>query len=215
MLNTAIDNNVHLCRTVLSQFGIKAHSHGCATLFYGAPRPYFPSVITHKPKLDDRTIAHIDTLPVGAGVKDSFATLDLSQMGFTAVVNAHWIARAPTPVTGRPLYRVEDALSMRAWLDAWDSGNPIAKANFTPDILARTDIQMRATPDFHEGVITNRHKDGVTGISNLFGSPTRVLDGLSDLPVGDSLVGYETDPAPFVAIGFTSLGPLTVWIKKG
>ncbi|AKS46060.1 hypothetical protein SAMN05444287_1164 [Octadecabacter temperatus] len=215
MLNTAIDNNVHLCRTVLSQFGIKVESHGCATVFHGMPRPYFPSVITREAQLDDRTIAHIATLSIGAGVKDSFATLDLSQMGFTAVVNAHWIARIPTQVTGRPLYRVADELSLRGWLNAWDAGNSSAQGNFTLDILARTDIQMRATPDFHAGVITNRHRDGVTGISNLFGSLSRVLDGLSDLPVGDSLVGYEADPAPFVAMGFTSLGPLTVWVKTG
>ena len=75
--------------------------------------------------------------------------------------------------------------------------------------------QLRATPDFHAGAMTNWRKDGVMGISNLFGSPSRVLTGLIDLPVGDSLVGYETDPAPFIALGFTTLGPLTVWGKTG
>jgi len=143
-------------------------------------------------------------------VKDSFGTLDLSDMGFKPVMSAQWIAGAAPQATA-VLHRIT-AGSLDAWRNGW-SDTPKGKDNFTSDFLAHPEIKMLANTDFSAGVVLNTSDTGITGISNLFGSEHTVLTGLANLAPNETLVGYETDPAPFFAHGFEPLGPLTVWIK--
>lgn len=212
-LTHAIDNNIHLCTAVLAQFEAEPETRDCATLFHGPRRPFYPSVITRDLHLDDATQAHIQSLPTGAGVKDSFAVLDLADLGFTPVMSAQWIARRGHSPSGPP-HQTATITTLNDWRKAWGD-DAQGQSNFTPALLGSPKVALHHSADMTSGIVTNSHTAGVTGISNIFGTAEPALAGLADVPQSDLIVGYDTSPEPFLSMGFETLGPLIVWIKTG
>ncbi|MGN9841422.1 hypothetical protein ACTMTI_25175 [Nonomuraea sp. H19] len=180
----------------------------------------YPDAVTLTP---DATAAdvldHIDT-DSGASVKDSFATLDLP--GFDVLFEAQWIHH-PAPGT-RPSRApiswevVRDAATLAGWEQACFAGGMTGL--FLPALLGEVTILCgRIEGDIVCGsVLTPR--DQVVGVSNVYASGCDLdsswagtVTMAARLFPGRPLVGYESDPNDAVQHGFTTAGPLRVWIK--
>ncbi|TMR93124.1 hypothetical protein EJK15_41130 [Nonomuraea basaltis] len=182
---------------------------------------YYPDAVTLSPDATATDVLEgIDASP-GASVKDSFATLDLP--GFDILFEAQWIhhpapARTPqtTPITWEV---VRDAATLRDWEQASFAGETTGL--FLPGLLDEVTILCgRIEDDIVCGsVLTPR--DQVVGVSNVYASGCDLdsawagtVTMAAELFPGRPLVGYETDPADAMKHGFTTIGPLRVWLKS-
>jgi hypothetical protein len=153
-------------------------------------------------------------------IKDSYAALELSPLGFRPLFDASWIAgRSAQEGASTELqwHTVTDASGLTGWNAAWGTDAP-----FTPTLLASADIAFLAA--VHDGAqvggaILNRGA-GVVGVSNVFVHAPWHEALWRDLPMvaarlfpGHTLVGYEgsADLGHATAAGFASLGKLRVW----
>jgi hypothetical protein len=165
-------------------------------------------------------------------IKDSFADLDLTPFGFVELFQAQWLFReAPADVSYQGTddlhwKRITSERELLRWEEAWSqSASPLNRI-FLPALLHIADVCIIAAykdGQIVAGGIANRTTE-VVGLSNVFAPKQEVewyWEGLlsyiamqyPSLPV----VGYEQDESPMIAshLGFTSLGPLRVWIKEG
>lgn len=156
----------------------------------------------------------------GWAVKDSYAALDLSSLGFRRLFDASWIAwtGAPESASTELQWRlVTDGTDLTAWNAAWGADAP-----FTPTLLASADIAfLAAVRDGTQvgGAILNRGA-GVVGVPNVFADAPWREPVWRDLPAlaarlfaGHTLVGYESGGAldHASAAGFARLEALRVW----
>jgi hypothetical protein len=151
------------------------------------------------------------------GVKDSFANLDLSTLGFRRAIAGRWVRYAPTPgpqsLDWRP---VTDPVEIAAWETAW--GGPAHDGQrrlFGPSLLADGAVVLFAGyadgRPAAGGVISL--DAGVAGLSNLFGEAPEwrreAIAAAEGLAGGQPLVGWEHDGD--VNDG-EPLGALQVWL---
>ncbi|MFG1919466.1 hypothetical protein [Micromonospora sp. NPDC048898] len=211
----AVRNNAEWCDIVCGSHGLTGRTDADA---WSVPRrspQWYPDAVTLRPGVDAVTLlARIDAGP-GASVKDSFADVDLSGYGFRVLFDAQWIHRSPAvPATGEPLTPVTIPDGLTAWAAAHGGGEV-----FRPTLLADPRVRVLARHD-DRGAITGGavlSGDGPYGVSNLFARTDRAGDiwraVCATVPAA-SLVGYETtaDLAPARENGFTTTGPLRVWL---
>jgi hypothetical protein len=148
---------------------------------------------------------------------------------------------AGAPPAGDVAWRlVADADRLRAWELACFDGEP--QGLFTAPLLAEQGIAILAgvlsgdtgdataadMGDIVCGFVLNAthgradHLRGDTvGVSNVFARPGHLeaawagtIAQAAALFPGHSLVGYESDPAPAAEHGFTTAGPLRIWLKS-
>ncbi|MFG1708357.1 hypothetical protein ACFLIM_34645 [Nonomuraea sp. M3C6] len=184
----------------------------------------YPDAVTLSPEATAADVLdHIDQ-GSGASVKDSFAALDLP--GFDVLFEAEWIYH-PTPggtpgaaATGDPIAWevVDDAATLRDWEQACFAGG--VTDLFLPGLLAEAKLLCgRIEGDIVCGSALNA-SGRVVGVSNVYASGCDIdaawsgtLALAADLFPGRPLVGYETDPEDAMKHGFTTIGPLRVWLK--
>jgi hypothetical protein len=178
--------------------------------------PFYPDAVTLTPGATAADVlGPIDT-GSGASVKDSFATLDLP--GFDVLFEAQWIHRpaadaVPETVT---VWEVVDAATLPAWEQACFDGE--VTGLFRPGILDEATVLCgRSGGDIVCGSVLSR-SGRVVGVSNVFGPDedaawSGTLSMAAALFPGRPLVGYESDPAAALRHGFTTIGPLRVWLK--
>lgn len=200
--------------------------------------PFYPNAITLTQGSIDPQVRAIEELgradiPARWAVKDSFAALDLSPIGFQVLFAAQWIVRDPSaPVNDANLDAVRWATIARdedlaQWERAWSAapGNQIPNKRerlFAPPLLAEPEIAFIAA--YQDGRIvagcTANRSDGLAGMSNMFlpkkragalgaGCVAAVVDRFPGLPI----VAYEAQPDSSRALGFETIGPLTIWMK--
>jgi hypothetical protein len=186
-IEQAARNNAIWCDTVCS-------AHGTPGVFYDAlwlnrkPVPrFYPNVVTLTDQQDTATqISYIQTLATsnlrrGWGIKDSFSTLALADLGFQLLFEATWLWLSPFTITTYlpdPRIRwslVKGASELVEWETAWsrDTGNGSSRQQprlFVPTLLADQNIAFIAA--YHgekivAGAIANRTGD-VVGLSNVF-----------------------------------------------
>lgn len=210
-----------------------SRSHGLAGEFgtqaWAAPSRtplYYPDAVTLVPGADRIALAaRIDTTAPGASVKDSFADLDLTEVGFQVLFEAQWIYRpASTPAPASDLVRTVagDPETLRVWALAWDDGDGNADL-FRPELLDDTATFVLAGQSTDgrvvAGAVASRGHQ-VVGISNVFaldGGPDAawpvVLDAVNWLSPTLPVVGYEQGEGLGAAIrhGFEPVGPLRIW----
>jgi len=217
-------NNAEWCEAVCRAHGLPG-VFGPRTWTNPTRTPvFYPDAVTLSPEaVAEEVLAAIDAGP-GASVKDSFATLDLRPAGFEVLFTATWIHRAP-PAAALPAGDatwdvVRDAGTLRAWEDAcFDGGQP---GLFPPALLDDGSVAVlagRAGGRIVGGAVLNTTFDTLAGVSNVFGADldaswAGALAQAAALFPGRALVGYETDPAPALAHGFTPIGPLRVWLAS-
>jgi hypothetical protein len=237
----AVRNNALWCDAVYRAHGKPGEFLPDLWFNRHAGLPFYPNAITLSTG-SGRTgqVAQIAKLaavglPGGWGVKDSFAALDLTPLGFAPLFAAEWIWRAaglegsePAP----PELRWERLLDERAltnWEAAWNgeppAGEPAPDRLFLPALLADPAIAFLAayTGDrIVAGAIANLTGE-VVGLSNFFlpaDGPAPYWAGclaaITRLFPGRAIVGYERNDALLQAqrAGFSSLGTLQIWIKQ-
>ncbi len=216
----AVRNNAEWCELMCRLHGHSGTFTRSAWTSARRTPPLYPDAVTLRPGAGAaEVLAAIDTTP-GCSVKDSFARLDLSGAGFALIVEAQWIDRPdhwPAPHPPTTWATVDSARKLAEWAAAWNGG---AADLFRPQLLAQPAVQVlaaRRDGAIVAGAVVNR-SGSVTGVSNLFavdgdldGAWAGVLSAIPDRRV----VGYETGPALAAALrlGFTSTGPLRVWLK--
>lgn len=189
-----------------------------------SPRLY-PNIVSVSP--DPRPVkAAVERLgKAGLGdgwsVKDSFATADLSELGFSELFEAAWIYREPRPEDADDSVRaVEHIEDLHAWEKAW-TDEPGADPVFAPALLAEKAVRvlaLRDGADIVAGAVTHC-SDDVLGISNVFGVhryyPTLLRAAGAAWP-GLPLVGYESGEMlrDAEAEGFEAIGRLRVWTRR-
>lgn len=209
-------------------------SHGLAGEFgaqvWAAPSRtplYYPDAVTLVPGADLAALAaRIDTATPGASVKDSFADLDLTEIGFQVLFEAQWIHRppnAPAPASDLSWDVAGDPDTLHAWALAWDNGRGNANL-FRPELLddPATFVLAGQAGDGRvvAGAVASR-SEHVVGISNVFALDGGhdaawpvVLDAVNRLFPTLAVVGYEQgdDLAAAIRHGFEPVGPLRIWL---
>lgn len=157
------------------------------------------------------------------GVKDSFATLDLTGGGLRVLFDASWLHREASPVHPVPSgssswSRVTTAEELETWTSLHDTTGVLL-----PGLLAWAHVAVLAK--YADGVIiagaVARLAGGVVDVSNTFAVPGHHLDWSELVAVvagrfpDRAMVGYtggeELDQA--VQAGFTVVGDLRVWVR--
>ena len=229
LVQAAARNNAEWCAAM-------SRSHGLAGEFetqaWAAPARtplFYPDAVTLVPDADGAALtARIDTTAAGASVKDSFADLDLTELGFQVLFEAQWIHRpasAPGPAPDLAWDVVGDADTLRAWALAWDDGDGNADL-FRPELLGDPETFVIAGKSTDGRVVAGAvasRSGQVVGVSNVFaldGGPDTawpvVIEAVNKLFPTLPVVGYEhgDDLAAAVRHGFEPVGPLRVWLHS-
>jgi hypothetical protein len=220
----ALDNAV-LCAAIWRAHGLGVEQIGGCSVCSGTPPRFYPNIVTTDPSADvenqRRLISERAEATSGEFyVKDSYQTLALDRLGFKPLFDASWIHRiagkkfGETRLEWRRVMDPNDEL--RAWENAW-SNKEIQSPIFRPAFLSVPGITIlagRANGAIIAGCVVTA--EGTTaGVSNVFGEPSEVLNGVAELFSAYDLVGYENGEAlaAFQEQGFTVVGGLTVWAR--
>ncbi len=224
----AAANNAEWCDIVCRTHNIVAdRSAGAWTTQTRSP-PLYPDAVTLAPGAETTTVlARIDRSP-GCSVKDSFATLDLTEHGFRVLFDAQWYVHEPvarqTAVPGPRWTVVRDLATFGRWESAWRGADGPADV-LHPSLLNETTVTVLAAEKGERivgGAILNRSSD-VVGITNFFaeqGTAPDTWEGCfvfaSSLFPGAAFVGYESgrDLEVVRSLGAMVVGPLRVWINE-
>lgn len=237
----AVFNNVRWYEAMFAAHGLACEADGRVWLSHEVPPPFHSNLVVLSPSMSQKDVeAYIAELgkqprPAGWTLKDSYACLDLSSLGFSRLFQAEWLWRDPLHastrevVSGLAWTHVATAPELAEWEEAW-SGD------------TRNDAQVRRTRQFPEqllaspehaffagrldgtvvaGGIANR-SPGVVGLSNVF-SPQNISEAVWNALVSCTatafpnapLVGYERGADLQVArgVGFLPIGTLRVWYR--
>jgi hypothetical protein len=199
---------------------------------------FYPNLVTLTAEGEavqrDRVAALIEQgPPLPWAVKDSFARLDLTALGFDCLFEASWIlfpADGPAAMPADSAIRwrrIGSAGELVAWEKAWRHDLPAGSAAlFTPALLDDPALAILAglqADAIVAGCVLNIAADAV-GLSNLF-APEAARDAVwlacrnqaQLFAPGLPIVGYEQgdDLVCALAAGFRELGPLRVWLWTG
>jgi hypothetical protein len=235
MLQAAIRNNALWCDAVCAAQGSPG-TFSSALWFHnrGTP-PLYPDAITltGPDSAADQTEAIAVLIRARTGdwaVKDSYAALDLSQLGFDVLFDAEWIGleRIETIKAAKESTlewrQVADGSQLKRWVELWGAGNSKTPAIFADGLLRNRDIAFLLAIEGdvpRGGGVLNRHANAV-GMSNLFaveGDTKAIRSDLvsraRELFPGLPVVGYEHGGrlAEARQLGFAALGPLRVWLR--
>jgi hypothetical protein len=179
----------------------------------------FPDAVTLVPDLSVLDVLSRINDSLGASVKDSFATLDLTDQEWTVLFDATWVARPPRTGANDEVAStfaiVREKFRFAAWCRAW--GGP---AGVLPTGLRRASgVSVLGRGDdagFADGAIVHRTDIGgtaVAGLWNAFGAWADIAETVSHRHPEAWIVGHERGAGleAALAAGFTAIGPLRVW----
>ena len=178
-----------------------------------------PDAVTLDPDVSELDVLGRITNSPGASVADSFATLDLTDQGFTVLEDATWVARPPGTrahdEVASTFAVVREKFPFAAWCRAW--GGP---EDVLPNGLRRasgvTVLGRDGAGGSADGGIVHRTEIGgkaVAGLWHVFGAWADVAAAASHRHPEAWIVTYEhgADLDAALASGFTAIGPLPVW----
>ncbi|XVV09112.1 hypothetical protein ACQP2X_30240 [Actinoplanes sp. CA-131856] len=183
------------------------------------PPPLHSDAVVVEPGVSaDQVLARLEGREHG-GVKDSFATMDLTGAGLESLFAATWIHREPAP-DGTPGGWV--AVTGGAELARW-TGRHDTRDVLLPPLLRRAHFRIlaRYAGDQLVAGAVARLGSGVVDVSNVWAVPGHRVDwaelaGAIDAAFpGRPLVGYERGEALAAALdgGFEPVGDLRVWVR--
>ncbi|MBS4174806.1 hypothetical protein [Bacillus sp. FJAT-49736] len=222
ILEKAVLNNVSWCGTICETHGIQHFlKENIWSVRQKAPT-YYPEVIT----VSRITALEVIKEVVGKGnvisIKDSYAKLDMTTLGFELLFAAEWIFHAPVlekDSLSVGWKEITSETDLKKWTAACSLTNIIRS-----DLLRKDNVKifLHENNDGVSGFIANFNAD-VVGISNVFSNNYHDKSLWREIPIiistlfpGIPIVGYEHGDDLFSAklSGWSSLGPLLVWIKK-
>jgi hypothetical protein len=226
-------NNVDWYQAIFRSHGLTGEIIDGIWISRDAAPPYYSNAVTLAPSGQQAQVARLREL--GGllrgqwSVKDSFATLDLSSLGFRPLFDAEWIwcdasdapARDSGGITWRP---VTTTAQLERWEAAWrKSGSPTETPVFVPNLLADPKISLFGGyrgDTVVAGCAGNRSADAV-GFSNFFlangEEPLAVAGAIAEVArfgAGLPIVGYLAGErlAEVSGLGFRSVGLLRIWV---
>ncbi len=219
----AADNNARWCDLVCRSHGIPtAMQDGLWVALERSPDLY-PDAVTLLPGIAAEDVLGAVQAGPGCSVKDSFAALDLTQMGFSELFRAQWLFREPGPL---PQSRalgwtvVETDERLHEWAQAAGLSGTLQSG-----LLREPSVRILAAygrDGLSAGAIANQTAM-VVGVSNVFTTTITaeeawagIVDALGVIFPSSSLAGYEQgdDMQPALANGFAEIGDLRVWLSE-
>lgn len=234
LLKKAVLNNAAWCDAVCRSHGIPSEMIDSLWIARAKTPPFYPNAVTLTNDNEEGQIKEIESLmKMGIkgeiGIKDSFAALDLSSLGFTILFESEWIFRpgdAPRlTAQGAVEWKKIDTSLLAQWEEAWASTTPGMPKIFLPQLLDNKDIAFFGgfqNGKIVAGCIANKTRD-VVGLSNIFTPENNAHDfwvGLLSMIThafpNSTIVGYESGDTLRIAedLGFATLGTLRVWVKN-
>jgi hypothetical protein len=217
-LRRAVDANIGWYEDIFAMHGIGSVLEDGLWSSLAPPPPLHSDAVTVEPAVRAEQVVLRLRDRARAGVKDSFATLDLAGDGFDVLFAATWIHREPA-TAGRTAWRVvRSAEGLAAWNAGWDTAEVLL-----PELLDRGHVRILervAGGDVTGGAIA-RLGSGVVDVSNVHGHGGHAIDWAElataiaaqfpDRP----MVGYEhgADLDAALAGGFDPVGQLRVWAR--
>ncbi|GHO85517.1 hypothetical protein [Dictyobacter formicarum] len=236
-LQLAVNNNAIWCDIVCRSHNVPGDFYEDFWITKQQAPTYYPNLVTLSPA----TNLNLDLDPLAAfltekkdyaiSVKDSFADLDLVPFGFRLLFEAQWILRpasaaiprqGPATLQWKKIVEENDLL---CWEETWSQTELSHNHIFLAPLLHDTDVCIVAAYNDDQivaGAIGNR-TTGVVGISNIFTpeqGAEKYWEGLLNMIAicypGLPIVGYEQGDSLALAtrVGFTTLGPLRIWLKE-
>jgi hypothetical protein len=201
LLREAVAENASWCSVVCAAHGVASADDGRVWVCAGPPPPFHPDAMTLVPQVPAQEVLAAVGGRRPAGVKDSFAEVDLSAGGFDVLFEASWIGL------------VDDVRAPLAGLRAVH--DPTAGPDVVVlEVVRDGEVLGRGTGHRHRSVV---------GLSNVeAGAPLHLPDVVAALVHGVRgrfgplpVVGYEHGEAldAAAAVGFSVLGPLRVWAR--
>lgn len=221
-LRCSVDASIGWYETIFALHGIGSELEDGLWASTRPPPPLHSDAVAVEPSVTAQQVARRIDGRVHAGVKDSFATLDLGGAGMTVLFAATWLYRAPRePRSGSEAdrwtrVRTDDGLA------AWTAQHNTADV-LLPGLLRRAQFAVLAeTVDGATvaGAVA-RLGSGVVDVSNVHAVAGHAVDWetLADAVwarfPGRPLVGYERGPdlEGALAGGFEPVGELRVWVR--
>jgi hypothetical protein len=218
----AIANNVALYESVFRAHGLRFERRERIWHAINPAPAWYSDAISLVPDLTSAEIIDPLAKRPSAGVKDSFADLDLASSGFRELFAATWIHH-PVPERIAPRVLTWTLVRSSAAMAEYRRLHGTADS-LVDDLLADRDIKLlfgETAGAIQAGVLLNRSGPHV-GISNVFVrevEPAAVWADLLSLAAeyfpGSAIVGYESgaDLEPALLAGFSPLRPLRIWVK--
>lgn len=212
----AARNNAEWCNSFCRSCGVEAAFTNDVWATVERPPPFYPDVVTLRAGVEPlEVVAHAQP-GAGYSVKDSFADLELSALGFDVLFMADWLAGANVASEEtRGWSPVTDESGLREWSTAWGDGEAFHSA--LPGDPAVSVLACRVGGSVVAGAVANR-SETVIGISNLFGADAwSGTAGCARRVFGDlPIVGYTTTDGLEAArrVGLEPIGGLRVWKQR-
>ena len=203
--------------------------------------PFYPNLITLDKHLTSKQHEHVyalleEGLPDEAGIKDSYANLDLNEKGFHILFDGKWIClQASTRMTTKGLKHIywetiTDEGALNQWERAWrgmqfDEPDSTIPMIFLPDLLMDNRICIIAGYEGGQivagaiGLLT----DQIVGISNVFvladvanSYRAECIEKLRSIFPDRAMVSYESagDLKEMLDMGFKQIGSMRVWVRN-
>jgi hypothetical protein len=217
-LRRAVDASIGWYEDIFALHGIGSVLEDGLWSSLAPPPPLHSDAVTVEPTVRaEQVVERLDGRP-RAGVKDSFATLDLSAAGMEVLFSATWMHRDPAIERPTPWRGVRDAEGLAAWNAGWDTAEVLL-----PALLGRAHIRVLERVDGDEvtaGAIA-RLGSGAVDVSNVHGVGGHAVDwaelatAIAALFPGRPVVGYErgADLEAAISGGFDPVGELRVWVR--
>jgi hypothetical protein len=181
------------------------------------PPRWHSAVKTLRPRVAVDTVLAAMSSHEHGTVADSFGDLDLGAHGFTLLIEAVWLYRAPDP---RPQAGVPPGWSVVAdprllieWNRAHDTEGVLLPSMLTDPRFTVLALAERGA--LAAGAVLHDTGSAV-GVSNTWSHDVPLeweplLAAVASVHPGQPLVDYAADTAPNVRAGFEPVGPQRVW----
>jgi hypothetical protein len=221
-LRSAVDASVGWYDDICALHGIGSTLVDGVWSAHGTPPPLHSDAVVVEPAVTaDEVLARVDGR-AHCGVKDSFATMDLSGEGMALLFSATWLHRSASRQqdSNKPAgwAAVSSVGELAEWTGRHDTGDVLL-----PPLLQRAHFRILAKYVDNRIVAgaVARLGSGIVDVSNVYAVPDYHLDWAELAEAvgawfpGRPLVGYERGDALRAALdgGFVSTGELRVWLR--
>ncbi|MFC5602673.1 hypothetical protein [Sporosarcina koreensis] len=220
-MDKAVENNIAWCELVCAAYGKRSYTTERVWGLHTTAPTYYPELITTKRSTTETDIIEFLKLDHVGSIKDSYATLQLEPYGYQMLFEAEWIWH-PALIEQESKRSQWNIVRTEKEFERWTKMTGLENS-IPSGLLDIEGVKIFYTdrPNGFAGFIASAAAD-VIGISNVFSSGGDEIDLWRAIPQvaarefpGLPLVGYEQGDSLSSALssGWTSIGPLRVWIK--